>query len=268
MHDDDLPVGRLLSRREIVALFGAAGASLVAARAAAATGRPTRAGSPTPRELPRAAGATGAAPRASRLPTCVARPQQTEGPYFVDTKLDRSDIRSDPASGAASAGAPLALAFHVSKVGPASCEPLSGAMVDVWQCDAGGIYSDVRDMGGAFDARGKKFLRGFQRTGSDGIARFTTIYPGWYEGRAVHIHFKVRTPGAGGRTLEFTSQVYFDDALSDEVFATAPYDAKPNARRVRNDRDGIFRNGGRQLMLDVKRVGDGFAATFDLGLAL
>src|SRR5262249_41248814 len=124
-------------------------------------------------------------------PACVAKPELTEGPYFVDEKLNRSDIRGEPGGSALTAGAPFALAFAVSRLDGRMCAPISGAMVDVWHCDALGVYSDSRDPG--FDTSGKKFLRGYQLTDESGIARFTTIFPGWYRGRTVHIHFKIRT---------------------------------------------------------------------------
>ena len=79
---------------------------------------------------------------------------------------------------------------------------------------------DVRDP--AFDTTGQKFLRGYQVTDSNGSVEFTTIYPGWYPGRAVHVHFKVRTAEAA-RSAEFISQLYFDEALSERIYATAPY---------------------------------------------
>jgi protocatechuate 3,4-dioxygenase beta subunit len=126
------------------------------------------------------------------------------------------------------------------------------------------VYSDVVDPGGS--TVGKKFLRGYQLTDGEGLARFTTIYPGWYPGRAVHIHFKVRAAASGGRVHDFTSQVFFDDALSDRVFAQAPYAAARGQRRVVNARDGIFRQAGAQLMLAVTPAAPGYAASFDLAL--
>jgi protocatechuate 3,4-dioxygenase beta subunit len=195
---------------------------------------------------------------------CVVRPQQTEGPYFVDERLNRSDIRSDPASGAVKPGAPLQVVFRVLQLSGGACRPLSGAQVDVWHCDALGAYSDVRDPGG--NTLGQKFLRGFQVTDASGVVRFTTIYPGWYEGRAVHIHFKIRTDAGAGRGREFTSQLYFDDALTDRVHAQAPY-ASRGQQRMRNDRDGIFQRGGRELILAVAESGPGHAGTFDIALA-
>ncbi|MGB3138331.1 MAG: hypothetical protein WBB18_16100, partial [Nodosilinea sp.] len=111
-------------------------------------------------------------------PACTVRPQQTEGPFFVDEGLSRSDIRSDPAMGAVKPGVPLTLQFQVSQVGNDNCMPLAGAVVDVWHCDATGVYSDVADRRAS--TVGQKFLRGSQVTNADGIVEFITIYPGWY----------------------------------------------------------------------------------------
>lgn len=196
---------------------------------------------------------------------CVVRPQQTEGPYFVDEKLNRSDIRSDPSDGSVKQGVRLRLVFHVSQIDSNSCTPLSGAAVDIWHCDALGVYSDVIDPN--FSTVGKKFLRGYQVTDTNGNAEFVTIYPGWYPGRTVHIHFKIRTDLASQRSYEFTSQLYFDDSLTDRIHAQPPYTTK-GQRTQRNDRDGIFRNGGEQLMLQLTKDGEGYVGIFDVGLQL
>src|SRR5258707_9856176 len=108
---------------------------------------------------------------------CVVRPAQTDGPYFVDEKLNRSDVRRDPANKSVKEGVPLRLKFNVNRVKGDACAPLAGAQVDIWQCDALGNYSDVRDMSGRFDTRGQKFLRGYQVTNPKGAAEFQTIYP-------------------------------------------------------------------------------------------
>lgn len=201
----------------------------------------------------------------SGMPACVLTPPQMEGPYFVDERLHRSDIRSDPSDGSVRPGTPLSLALRISTVEGARCTPLRDAMVDIWHCDANGIYSDVADPG--FDTSGKKFLRGYQLTDAQGMVRFLTIFPGWYPGRAVHIHFKVRAKAANGKQYELTSQLYFDDALTDRIHAQPPY-LRQGQRAPRNDNDGLFRRGGRQLMMTVSRDGAGYAATFDAGLRM
>jgi protocatechuate 3,4-dioxygenase beta subunit len=196
-------------------------------------------------------------------PACVFRPQQTEGPYFVDERLHRSDIRSDPTTGKVQPGTPFGLTVAVSHVENGQCHPLAGAQVDIWHCDARGIYSDVKDPN--FNTIGQKFLRGYQITDPLGEARFLTIYPGWYPGRTVHIHVKIRT-APQKHAFELTTQMYFEDAMSDRVFADPPY-AEKGARVARNQDDRIFRRGGEQLLLKPTPA-HGFSAIFSVGLQL
>jgi hypothetical protein len=160
-------------------------------------------------------------------------------------------------------GALLTLTFNVARVSGSSCSPLTGAFVDIWHCDALGTYSDVRD--GGFDTRGQKYLRGYQVTDSSGSAQFQTIYPGWYSGRTVHIHFKIRLFTGTEESYEFTSQLFCDDTFSDQVYTQAPYNSR-GARNTRNNQDGIFNGGGSQLILDVSQTTQGYAAIFNIGL--
>lgn len=267
MDDDDRPIGRILSRREVLALLGGSSVALLAAcTVPAATSAATASAAATAK-----AAATGAVTPvlespAVALPSCIVRPALTEGPYFVDEKLDRSDIRSDPSDGSVRPGIPLSLIFNVSQVASGTCASLAGALVDVWHCDAAGVYSDASDpLDRGFSTKGKKFLRGYQTTGTNGLATFTTIYPGWYQGRAVHIHFKIRTAARGGAGSEFTSQLFFDEATNDAVLAQAPY--ARGGQRLRNDGDSIYRSGGEKLLLTPIRTAAGYAARFDIGLA-
>jgi len=243
MSDDDRPTGLMRSRREVLALLGATAAAALAgySNAQSGSGRPT----------------VG--------PACILTPEQTEGPYFVDERLNRSDIRVDPSDGSVKAGLPLTLRLRIVSIGNAGCVPLPGAVVDIWHCDAQGIYSDATDPG--FNTQGKKFLRGYQVTDESGGVLFTTIYPGWYPGRAVHIHFKVRAKAGSGRGQEFTSQLYFDDSITDRVHARKPY-AGDARRRLKNDGDGLFRDGGRRLMLSLAEGAQGYAGSFDVGLRM
>jgi protocatechuate 3,4-dioxygenase beta subunit len=236
---------RPLSRREALALLGASGAAL----AAGMTPRPGCAQS-----------TSGGA-----VPACIARPEQTEGPFFVDAALNRSDIRSDPRTGENRAGVALRLTFLVSQLTGTNCAPLPDARVDVWHADATGRYSDVRGSGFGPSSAGQQFLRGYQLTDGAGSAQFLTIFPGWYGGRAVHLHFKIRPAPASAPRLAFTSQLYFDAALTARVFALEPY-ATRGQRWLRNDEDGIFRDGGRQLLLAAEPDGPGYAAAFAVGL--
>ena len=263
--NDDALIGRILSRREALAVLGGAGAVLLSACAsgskATSAAPATSTVAPATTAAPPAT-ATSAVPATAgtgsvSAPSCVVKPELTEGPYFVDEKLNRSDIRPDPSGGPAAEGVPLKLTFRVSQVGSAGCTPLSGATVDVWHCDAAGVYSDEA----ANRSVGKKFLRGYQTTDANGTATFTTIYPGWYNGRAVHVHFKIRS----GEGHTFTSQLFFDEALTDSVHAKAPYSAH-GRRDTTNTADSIYRSAGTAVLLPVTPDGTGYAGTFDVGL--
>jgi protocatechuate 3,4-dioxygenase beta subunit len=146
-------------------------------------------------------------------------PQQIEGPYFVDDMPDRSDIRSDTTNGSVQEGIPLGLTLNVYDVddidgdGAGSCIPLKDAKVDIWLSNSQGLYSAVRDDG----TGGNNFLRGYQMTDDNGTVRFTTVYPGWYEDRAIHIHVKVRTYEGSDETLEWTSQFYLNNSIIELV---------------------------------------------------
>jgi protocatechuate 3,4-dioxygenase beta subunit len=239
LEPDDLE----LTRREVVRLLG----SFAAAGMLGCAGTGAREASESP--------TTPASP----VGTCVVRPQQTEGPFFVDERLNRSDLRSDPATGLARPGVPLTVRFRVSRTSAGLCGPLVGALVDLWQCDATGSYSDIGATAGA------KFLRGYQVTDESGAVLFSTIYPGWYSGRAVHLHFKIRSAPGSVTRMEFTSQLYFDDTVTDAVLAQPPYNAR-GRRDTTNQTDAVFANGGSQLMLPVRQDGSGYAGTFDLAL--
>jgi protocatechuate 3,4-dioxygenase beta subunit len=202
-------------------------------------------------------------------------PQQIEGPYFVDEMLNRSDIRSDPSDGSVQQGIPLNLIMHIyniSKDGSGSCIPLRAAKLDIWHANSQGLYSDIPSIG----TEGKKYLRGYQITDNNGIARFTTIYPGWYQGRAIHIHVKVRTFEGSEKTFEWTSQLYLNNSINTQVHLQAPYN-KHGLPPITNEQDSIYTgpstdgivqsNTGQHLMLHV--TGDnsrGYVGTFNIGV--
>jgi len=251
MENDDKPIGQILSRREALKLLGIGSAALLVTRVS--LGRASTL-------------ASTSGPVISPTLNCVVRPELTIGPYFVDDQLNRSNIRSDPFEGLFKEGVSLRLNIGVFSVGNKSCSPLEGARVDVWHCDAFGVYSGVLQPG--FDTRGQKFLRGYQITDAKGSVHFQTIYPGWYSGRTVHIHFMIRTKGANGQDFEFTSQLFFLDAITDKVHAREPY-VRKGPRKTRNLNDNIFKNGGNRLLLNV--TGDrgiGYIATINIGLDL
>lgn len=197
---------------------------------------------------------------ASITGVCVVTPSETEGPYFVDELLNRADVRSDPESGTVEDGVLLRLRLTVHRVDGNVCSPLEGAIVDIWHCNAEGLYSDVS----ANRTVGQKFLRGYQTTDADGVVEFSTIYPGWYSGRTVHIHFKVRTLSGTRTTFEFTSQLFFDEAITSEVYQQTPYSTRGEPD-TSNARDGIFRSA---TLLTLERDGDGWLGGFDIGLQM
>jgi len=259
LDDDDRLIGRVLSRREVLALAGVA--SIGAVAAACVPGSPASGGASAGASSGAAAAlATATAVAvAGSLPSCVVVPELTEGPYYVNENLDRPDIRVDTSDGSVSEGAVLTLDWVVSQVDGNACIPLQGVLVDVWHCDAAGQYSDVGS------ERGHDYLRGYQHTDASGTARIVTIYPGWYQGRAVHIHFKVRTDANASSGFEFTSQLFFDDAFSDQVYATGVYAAK-GRHDVQNADDGIYQQSQGMTLLDVAPDGDGYKATFEVAL--
>jgi protocatechuate 3,4-dioxygenase beta subunit len=258
--DDDRLIGRVLSRREVLALMGSG--TVAVAVAACSPGSSASGGVTSTASSGAAASATPAASAgagASSLPSCVVVPELTEGPYYVNENLDRSDIRIDTADGSVSEGAVLGIDWVVSQVDGNACIPLEGVLVDVWHCDALGVYSDVGS------EQGHDFLRGYQQTDSSGKATITTVYPGWYQGRAVHIHFKIRTDANAASGLEFTSQLFFDDALSAQVYSSGVYASKGTPDQL-NASDGIYQQSQGLTKLDVAKDGDGYKATFEIAI--
>jgi protocatechuate 3,4-dioxygenase beta subunit len=177
--------------------------------------------------------------------TCTQTAEQTEGPFYFDVDRIRSDIREDRE------GALFRLGVRVRDA--AACEPISNAVVDVWHCDASGGYS------GFEDNEGETYLRGAQVTNADGIVEFTTIYPGWYPGRTVHIHAKVHID----KQTVLTTQFYFDDEFSTKVFEGDAY-ASAAGRDAFNDNDGIF---DRSLELTLSDEPDGYLGLITVDVA-
>jgi protocatechuate 3,4-dioxygenase beta subunit len=199
-------------------------------------------------KLDTADAAGGPAAVASGLVTCVLTPELTEGPYYIAGEQVRRNVTEGKP------GVPLTLKTTV--LNASTCKPIKNAAVDIWHADAGGVYS-----GFGAGASNRTFLRGIQRTGATGVATFQTIYPGWYQGRAVHIHVKVHV---GGNVVH-TGQFFFPEALTDVVYKRSPYSSRPN-RDVRNANDSIFVNGGNKGLLHVKKSGSGYVATIAMGV--
>jgi protocatechuate 3,4-dioxygenase beta subunit len=194
-----------------------------------------------------AAGALGLAGLGLTGPTIFAAntntptPGLTEGPYWVEELLNRSNVRIDPTTGIVQPGVPLRLLFNVYQLTGGFIYPLPGAVVDIWHCNSLGVYSDIQSEG----TLGEKFLRGLQATNRYGLAGFDSIYPGWYHGRTVHIHFRVRVlnPVTKAVAYNFVSQLFLDDTLSNTIIANYyPYKLRP-VRDTVNATDGIFTGG-------------------------
>jgi protocatechuate 3,4-dioxygenase beta subunit len=192
---------------------------------------------------------SGPAAVASGAVSCVLTPEQTEGPYYIGNEALRRNITEGRP------GAPLLLRAIV--VNASTCKPIKSAAVDIWHADAGGVYS-----GFGAGASNRTFMRGVQRTNAKGLALFRTVYPGWYQGRTVHIHVKVHL---GGNVVH-TGQLYFPDTVTDAVYRNRPYNGR-GARDVRNAADSIFRNGGSRSLVSVKKNSAGvYVATIMMGV--
>jgi protocatechuate 3,4-dioxygenase beta subunit len=179
---------------------------------------------------------------------CVLTPEMTEGPYYIAKEKVRRDIREGHP------GARLDLKLTV--LNAKTCKPIRDAAVDIWHADAAGDYSGFGN-----STSNRTFMRGIQKTDANGVARFTTVYPGWYMGRTVHIHVKVHVGGA----VVHTGQLFFNDTLTDKVFAAAPY-ASRGERDVRNAQDSIYVNGGKSSLLRVAKNGAGYLGSIAMGV--
>jgi protocatechuate 3,4-dioxygenase beta subunit len=199
-------------------------------------------------------------------------PQQTEGPYFVDGMPNRSDIRFDTSDGLMQEGIPLQLIINVYGVeDDGYCIPFSGAKVDIWHADSQGVYSGVTEQ----RTEGNNFLRGYQIADDKGTVQFTTISPGWYEGRAIHIHVKVRSLEGLQDPFEWTSQLYLNNSINEQVHKQPPY-SNHGPIKTLNEEDGIFSgpstdglvqtNSGEHLMLNLTEDAQGYIGTFNIGV--
>lgn len=159
---------------------------------------------------------------------CAVSPSETAGPFPIKTPAQwvRENIVGDRS------GIPLVINIKVENTNN-NCEPLVGALVDIWQCDAKGNYSEYNSqLDGDFTSQ--HFLRGRQTTNSNGVASFISIYPGWYPGRAPHLHLEILN--ANGNSLLVT-QTAFPEDISRTVYATQNY--KGNFDTA-NTQDGEF----------------------------
>src|SRR2546423_613708 len=184
----------------------------------------------------------------SAAPSCVLAPEQTEGPYYIDDHLIRSNITEGRK------GVPLDLRLQV--LDASTCKAIHRATVEVWHCDAAGQYS------GFSTPAQRTYLRGGQRSNRAGNVAFRTVYPGWYQGRTTHIHVKVHV---GGHVVH-TGQLYFGDVLTAAVYRNrSPYKAH-GQKDTPNASDMIYADGGKQSTLRLAKHGTGYIARLALGV--
>ncbi|MFE1290501.1 intradiol ring-cleavage dioxygenase [Streptomyces sp. NPDC058751] len=248
----EAPVGR----RTVLIATGASAAALAVAAAAPAAPSPTPA--PTPAD---------AAPAAAAV--CTLTKEMTEGPYYLDGQLVRSDVTEGKA------GAPLKLVLTV--VDDDTCVPIGNALVEIWHCDALGEYSGFVGNNGHSEPDDGTFLRGGVLTNTSGVANITTLYPGWYRGRCVHIHVKVHTgvtltsdgSFTGGREIH-TGQLFFNETITAAMARVSPYSTN-TVTRTTLAQDSIYDDGGASSgLLTLTALGSttsaGYTGTLTLGV--
>ena len=232
-----------LTRREALGMLGVTGAALSLARCGET---PT-----SPSTVEAAAATTTTGTNAA----CAVSPSETVGPYPSLTDLFRSDIREGKS------GAPLTLTISVVNVNN-GCSPVAGANVEVWQCDADGHYSQYTQPG--YNGVSETFLRGIQTSDSSGRVTFTTIYPGWYQGRATHIHVDVTM---NRRSVKVT-QIAFPESLTAALYSTGVY-APKGQNPTANARDNVFADSVASEMANVTGSPTaGYTATFTVGITV
>jgi protocatechuate 3,4-dioxygenase beta subunit len=265
---------RRITRRQALGAAGTAGAALLAARPALAA-------------LGDLVAATPAAAANTKAAVAVT-PSMTEGPYWIDEMLRRFDVRANTSSastsaGAAQAGVPLTLKINV--LDASSGGAINGAHVDIWHANAYGLYSDEggQQTGGGTtngNTTGQNFLRGYQITGVDagaetapvdGQVSFKTIWPGWYSGRTIHIHVRVRTYNGSAVATNYTTQIFFSDADNNAVLSgAAPYNTRsPKTDPTTNQTDNVLGQAGSvsgNIVGVSGSLAEGFAAVFNIGL--
>ena len=246
MHTNEKRMGR----REALALLGVTSAVFAAGCASESPTSPSTMGSASDVATgTTTTGTTGTTTGTSGV-ACSVTPNETVGPYPSLIDLFRSDIRESKG------GTQLDLTITVINTA-ASCAPLAGVNVEIWQCDAGGNYSQYGS------ERAQTYLRGIQTSDANGQVKFTTIYPGWYQGRATHIHVEVTQ---NGRSLKVT-QIAFPESTNAEVYGTGVY-ASRGSNPTTNSRDGIFADSLSSELATVSgSPSSGYTANFTVGLA-
>jgi protocatechuate 3,4-dioxygenase beta subunit len=249
---------RAISRRSALKLLGGAGLFIVAACVSDSVATATTVAGTNPGTAAGGAATTTAAFGAAG--SCVLIPEETEGPYALDLSGEEPMFRSEITEG--HPGVPLSLTMTLVDTN-ADCAPVSGARVDLWHCDAVGVYSGFSQPG--TDTVGETFCRGIQLTEGNGQVTFQTVYPGWYQGRITHVHFQVFL----GSGLAATSQISFPEEVTDAVYAVEPYAAKgPNTSVASFSQDMVFADGTQYQMASLSGdTGSGYTASLLVGVA-
>ena len=238
-----------LDRRDVIRIIGAAGAAAVAA--ACGGDSPTNPSAVASTVTTAAGTGTAGTTASSTNDACVVSPNETAGPYPSKSDIFRGEIRENRQ------GIPLALTIRVLNVSNA-CTPLANANVEIWQCDATGNYSEYGSQ------TSQTYLRGIQTTDANGQVSFMTIYPGWYQGRATHIHIEVTM---GGRSVKVT-QIAFPETINNAVYATSVY-ASRGSNPTSNLQDGIFADSlSSELVTPSGNPAAGYSASYQVGVSV
>ena len=246
--NDNKREGGKLDRRAAIRIIGAAGAAAVAAACGgdSATSPSAVASTATTADTTGTTGSTS-----STNGACAVAPTETAGPYPSKSDIFRSDIREDRA------GVSLALTIRVINVSN-GCAPLANANVEIWQCDATGNYSEYGSQ------TSQTYLRGIQTTDANGQVNFMTVYPGWYQGRATHIHIEVTV---NGRSVKVT-QIAFPETINNAVYATGVY-ASHGSNPTSNLQDGIFADSlSSELVTPSGNPTAGYSASYQVGVSV
>jgi len=200
--------------------------------------------------------------------SCIVTASETEGPYpYVGGESTNPLNRSDVTAG--QTGVPLTLSFVVVDANN-SCNVVTGARVDIWHCNKDGYYSGYANQNSGLGAKsyvGETWLRGYQLTDSTGVAKFSTIYPGWYSGRATHIHIEVFVNGV----MKKTTQICFSESINNVVYASSLYSSH-GVNPLTNEADGILGNSLTDLANETVSltgsVAEGYSGSYTIGIQL
>jgi protocatechuate 3,4-dioxygenase beta subunit len=202
---------------------------------------------------------------------CAATPEGEIGPYFADDsdpRFNRTNLTTNLDGTSVQEGIPLTLTIAIVDV-ENGCVPYANAQVDIWHCNAAGIYSDE----GVENTTTETWLRGFQLTDANGRVTFQTIIPGWYQGRTTHIHLRVRSTYSNASSTSDgtnTTQLFFDQTFVDRLATTvAPYDAE-GTNPTTNASDHVYsgETNGANLLTVAGDDTNGYAASVTIGLPI